>query len=394
MENAAHHTHETADSHLRERDISVITLPALGLAVGVISYGHFWWTIGLSIIFPVLLFRAESRLTSFLVALSYQMGSSRSLAIGAAKFFGDDIFFGVLIWAAGNALTALVYAACWHRKERLRLVFIPIATVLTALPPLGVLGWASPLTAAGILFPGAGLPGFLYLIGLYAAMAARSDRAIRVFGVLALWCIFTARTPKDSGIEAISTSFHKTEDGGAGDYGRQTKLIQMAAKSKSEVLLYPENIVSGGWTAVSEKLWQKASQKKTMIVGATAFKTEAGDGMLNLLVIMENGHSSQYVQRQPIPFSMWRPFLEKSYEAAWFRNPTMNVSGKPTAFLICYEGFLVWPIVHSYLAGAERIAAAGNYWWTDGKDIPTLQRSIIRSWSRLFNLPYSVAVNI
>lgn len=394
MENAVRQTHETAGGHLRERDLSLITLPILGLAVGVISYGHLWWTIGLSIAFPVLLFRADSRLTAFLVALFYQAGASRSLAIGAAKFYGDDLFFGVIIWTLGNVLTALVYATCWHKKERIRLALIPLALALTALPPFGVLGWASPLAAAGVIFPGAGLCGFLYLIGLYASMAARSGRAARLFAVLALWCLFTAKAPKDSGMEAISTSFHRTEDAGAQDYGRQTKLIQLAMKSKSRAILFPENIVSGGWTSVSEKLWQKASQQKTLIVGATSFIADPQSGKLNVLVILENGQVSQYIQRQPIPFSMWRPFLSNGYEAPWFQNPTMNVDGKSTGFLICYEAFLVWPIVHSYLAGAERLAAAGNYWWTDGRDIPTIQKSIIKAWSRLFSLPYSVAVNI
>ncbi len=385
---------ETESGTLEQRDLAIITLPILGLAVGVISYGSIWWTIGLSIIFPVLLFRAESRLTAFLVALFYQMGASRSLAIGAAKFYGDDLFFGLIIWAAGNALTALVYAGLWHRKQRFRLLLIPVATVLTALPPLGVLGWASPLTAAGIIFPGAGLAGFLYLIGLYAALAAPASGATKLFAILSIYCMITAKTPKESGIEGLSTSFHRTEDHGAEDYGRQTKLIGMAAKSKGKILLFPENIVSGGWTSVSEKLWQKASSQRTIIVGATVLEPGDNDGKLNVMAIMENRKTSYYVQRQPIPFSMWRPFLTNGYEASWFANPTVNVGGKSTAFLICYEGFLVWPIVHSYIAGAERIAAAGNYWWTDGRDIPTIQHSIIRSWSRLFSIPYSVAVNI
>ncbi len=393
MERAAH-PYVTEGHALENRDLAIIVLPILALAVGIISYGPIWWTIGLSIIFPVLLFRAESRLTAFLVALLYQMGASRSLAIGAAKFYGDDIFFGAIIWAAGNVLTALVYAGLWHPRPKVRLISIPIATALTALPPLGVLGWASPLTAAGIIFPGAGLAGFLYLIGLYAALAARSNGIIKIFAILSLWCMVTAKTPKYSGIEAISTSFHKTEDSGVGDYGRQTNLIGLAAKSKEKTLLFPENIVSGGWTSVSEKLWQKASKQKSMIVGATVYKTDANERKLNVLAIMEKGQTSYYVQRQPIPFSMWRPFLQNGYDAPWFENPTVNAGGKPTAFLICYEGFLVWPIVHSYLAGAERIAASGNYWWTNGKDIPTIQHSIIRSWSRLFSMPYSVAVNI
>jgi len=374
--------------------VGALIQPVFALAIGITAYGEWWWTIGFSIFFPVLLFKAESRIAAFLIALFYQIGASRSLALGAAKFYSDDLIFGAVIWALGNALTAMVYGAAWHRNARIRLLLVPLAMVLASLPPLGVLGWANPLTAAGIIFPGAGIAGIFYLIGLYASLSAGTKPITKLFVALSFWCLFTAKVTEGNDLTPISTKFGRTEDMGTLDYSRQTHLISMASKAKSKATLFPENIVTGGWTVVSEKLWlESLSKGKLVAVGATEFTYGQEKNKRNILAIIGDGKVQRYVQRQPIPFSMWIPFSENSYQAAWFDNPVVTINGKKTAFLICYEAFLVWPIVHSYLSGAEQIAASGNYWWTDGKDIPTIQQSIVRSWSRLFNLPYAVAVN-
>jgi len=52
---------------------SGVILSISSLAVGAISYGNLWWTIGLSLMFPVLLFRTETRAYAFFVALLYHM---------------------------------------------------------------------------------------------------------------------------------------------------------------------------------------------------------------------------------------------------------------------------------------------------------------------------------
>lgn len=390
-----------------------LLLSVSALAIGMIAYGPFWWTIGLSILYPVILFKAESRLQAFFIALFYLSGASRSLAIGAAKFYGDDLFFGTVIWALGNGLTSLVYTALWHRAPRIRIFTIPAAVILTAFPPLGVLGWANPLTAAGVIFPGTGLAGLLYLGGLYGALATGYISFSKLFLCLSLWSIATGRIPEEKGVQSISSTFRKTDDKGAGDYQRQTALIEKAKKAKGQTLIFAEGMVSGGWTEVPESLWRRSgvTKNRSIVIGADILRPgsltihprqysdlppsfEWSQDLHNGLVILDKSNKSFYLQRQPIPFSMWKPFSDGGYKVDWFGNPVVMIAGKPTAALICYEGFLVWPILHSYLSGAERIVAVGNFWWTNGKELPTIHASIIRSWSRLFSIPHTVAVNL
>jgi len=377
------------------RYATAFLLPVIALFVGSMSFGQWWWTIGLAVCFPVLLFKAESRLQTFLIAFCYHLGATHTLALSAARFYSDENFFGVAIWATGNLINGVIYAALWHRAENVRLFTIVIAIILTSLPPFGVLGWANPLTAAGVFFPGSGLLGFAYLLGLYVALAFKSKPFLKVFLVISAWCFFTAKQPKNSGWQAHNTRFGKTDDAGAGDYKRQKELISLAHASSSKVSVFPESLVNGGWTEVSESLWKKSLKtKRHVLIGAELLEfDDQHQKKYNALVDYDGKSTSIYKQRQPIPLSMWKPFLKSGYEANWFSTPILNVGGQKIAPLICYEGFLVWPVVHSYLAGAGRIVAVGNYWWTISDSIPSIHTSIMTSWSRLFSLPLTMAVN-
>jgi hypothetical protein len=371
---------------IRSEVSNALILSILSLSLGAFSYGEHWWTIGLSLLFPVLLFQAETRVGAFLAALLYHVGATRSLAITAGSFLGNDVLFGLGVWIVGNVFNAIIYASLWQNKISMRLLTIPVAVILTAIPPLGVLGWANPLIAAGVVFPGAGILGFAYLLGVYASLCTKAKGPLKVFGLISLWCFLSAPSIKNSPLEGISSTFQKTSDNGVGDYDRQSDLRERSDVKKGKILLMPEAMVTGGWTEVGKKFWR--GEKRTVLMGAE-IKISRPE---NVIVNVKTGET--YFQRQPIPFSMWRPFDSRSYNSHWFENPILAAEGVKVAPLICYEGFLVWPIVHSYLSGAKFIAATGNYWWAKDSQIPQIHESIIKSWSRLFSMPYTMAVNL
>lgn len=371
-----------------------VLLPILALAVGTLSYGSWWPAIGLSIFFPVLLFRAPSRSSAFFIALLYHLGATRSLGIAAGHYYGGAIFFGVLIWVAGNLWNGLIYAALWHPRERLRLFTIPLGILLTALPPLGVLGWANPLTAAGVIYPGTGVSGFVYIIGLYAALAMGNKSFIKGLLLISVWFQFSQKVSDKKGWEGLSTHFKQPNDQVESDFKRQTALTERVRQSKNKVIVLPEGMVHGGWNEVSERLWQRGiGDDKSVLLGVEINPADPAGRRENAIAFVDKNAVKIYQQRQPIPFSMWVPFAPRYFNAHWFENPIVNFQGVEVAPLICFEGFLVWPIVHSALAGADRIIAIGNFWWAREEEIPEIQASIIKSWSRLFSIPYTVAVN-
>lgn len=369
-------------------------LPIFALAIGSFSYGKWWPMIGLSIFFPVLLFRAPSRSSAFFIALLFHLGATRSLGIAAGHYYGGAVFFGVLIWVAGNLWNGLIYAALWHPKERLRIFTVPLAILLTALPPLGVLGWANPLTAAGVIYPGTGVSGFIYLIGLYAALAMGAKGFIKGLILLSLWCQLNQKIPDKKGWEGLSTHFPQSEVSVQSDFKRQTALIESVRRSKNKVVVLPEGMVESGWNEVSERLWQRSLEDgKSVLLGVEINPGAPNERKENAMAFVDKREVKIYLQRQAIPFSMWLPFASGYFNAHWFENPIVDVNGTKAAPLICYEGFLVWPIVHSALMGAEKIVGTGNFWWAKEEGIPEIHASIIKSWSRLFSIPYTLAVN-
>ena len=386
-------------------------LPILAGTIGTLSFGILWWTIGLSIFLPVLLCQAKNKKHAFLIALFYQAGASRDLPLAVAKFYDHSLILGLGLWLLGNSLVSLVYGLLWQKNYHRRVLSILLGVLLTAVPPLGVIGWANPLIAAGVLFPGTQIFGLLCLLGLYLGFVSQKIYLIAGLLFYGVWSNFSYEEPSKSPIQGMSTLFHRTEDGGIKDFSRQATLIHMVRRADQEAVLLPETMVSGTWTEISTELWQrKLGSEKTVVIGANVYGDLSDTGFVgvlepnqlkdlkprqwNALVILDKKSQATYIQRQPIPLAMWVPFSQQHYGAAWFKNPTVELRGIKTAPLICYESFLVWPIVHSYLSGAQQIVAVGNFWWTHGQGIPKIQRSIINSWSRLFHLPYTLAVNL
>src|SRR5438094_825000 len=82
-------------------------------------------------------------------------GTTWQVIPGAATFFGhhDNVLEALLLWLALSFMLALPWAALWSGKPKTRLCTVPITIVLLAAPPLGLIGVASPITVAGILFP-------------------------------------------------------------------------------------------------------------------------------------------------------------------------------------------------------------------------------------------------
>ena len=61
--------------------------------------------------------------------------------------------------------------------------------------------------------------------------------------------------------------------------------------------------------------------------------------------------------------------------------------------LICYEQFLVWPVLASLLHQPDVVMASANLWWASHTSLPDMQAATIRSWSRLFNMSVLQATN-
>lgn len=135
-------------------------LIAFAALVGAIAWSGDPLTLPLAMLFPALWASARSRIVVALVSAAYFLAASRGLSQGVANFYGSDLWPGMLLWLAASLSFVAVHTALWTRRpEWGRAMRFGLAAVLMAVPPFGIVGWAHPLTAAGVLFPGWGWAG-------------------------------------------------------------------------------------------------------------------------------------------------------------------------------------------------------------------------------------------
>src|ERR1700739_4973528 len=86
-----------------------IFLPALAAIISAIAWSGHVVTIPLSLLTPLFLYHAQSRLHSYATLFFYYMGASWPLILGARTFFGanGNIVEGVLICLSASALLAI-----------------------------------------------------------------------------------------------------------------------------------------------------------------------------------------------------------------------------------------------------------------------------------------------
>ncbi|WP_338043885.1 conjugal transfer protein TraB [Novosphingobium resinovorum] len=373
----------------------VLTLGAT--AIGVVGWSGDPWTLPLAMVFPAVWSLAGSRFSAALIASAYFLGASRGLPQGVSNFFGSDILLGLSLWVGASLAFVGVHAACWSRREGWRQARnYVLANVLMSVPPLGIVGWANPVTATGIIFPGWGWWGLgVTIVVLMVSTTRFRWPAIVIIGALALFSAVTWTDPASPARwRGIDTSFVSGRDQYA-DYGQQLStmaLVREAAADGAEVVVLPESAF-GIWTPTIEALWRRGlADLDVTVVGGAVVLTETGYD--NLMVSVAAGSSAVlYRQRMPVPVSMWQPWTSDGANADFFGNPVVTLDGLRLAVLLCYEQLLVWPVLHSMLFTPDVTVATANGWWTGSTNIVAIQRVAVTAWTRLFGVPVAMAFN-
>jgi hypothetical protein len=371
-----------------------IILPTAAAAVGWLAWSGPAAAICLAVVLPALWAAAGSRRQAAAVVISYQLVATKDLPLGIAAYYGAHAAAGPILWALAAAGVAGAWSALWGPDQgSWRPLRVAGALILTALPPLGVVGWVSPLTAAGILFPGWRWMGLFGTIGVIELLLLVPGRWLILAAVgLGCWGFLTGGPtklePGWAGIDTISGS-----TGGPDAMRKIIELPRLLKGTAAAVTLFPETAI-GIWMPGEEQWWTAAlGGARVALVGAEIVERD-GRYANSLVEISASGARCIYKQRMPIPLTMWRPWANGGAHPYWFRNPVVQVANKRAAVLICYEEALVWPILCSFAAHPDIVLAASNDWWCPaGSAIPTIQRNAMTAWCRLFDLPLIMATN-
>jgi hypothetical protein len=383
-------------------------LPAIAAIISAIAWSGHIVTIPLSLLAPIFLYHAQSRLHSYATLFFYYIGASWPLIPGARTFFGarGNIVEGLSLCFSASALLALPAALLFTKNRTVR----PFATiamfVLTALPPLGIIGWASPLLSAGVLFPGTawfGVFGTLALLPLFACFPKRTAATVALVALTANSLYKPPALPV--GWQAINTEF-----GGAGqgapdfleEFKAHEQMQETITQSNARVLLFPEHVVNQ-WTEATDAFWRESlknlAERHAIILIGVGLPRSRGSHFAdstryyNALLAKSQDSQAVYYQRIPVPLAMWKPLTGDGVPLNLFGPGTLQVQNHRAAVLICYEQLLVWPFLSSAIEHPTVLITAANDYWAKRTPIPKIQEASSASWARLFGLRMLSAVN-
>ncbi|PZP20369.1 MAG: conjugal transfer protein TraB [Sphingomonas hengshuiensis] len=372
------------------------------VATGWIGWSGHVLLLPVALAFPMLWSAAPNRTTAVLVSLGYFLAASRGLPLGVATFYASDIWPGVALWFVAAAGFVVVHAALWSRSATWRPVRYVLAAILMAVPPFGITGWAHPITAAGVLFPGWGWLGLCAAsAGLVGLVSRRGPAVAVVLSAFWLWSAVFWTDPK------VPESWRGVDLAMGASLGRDTGLSRQrdliattraAAETGARVIVLPESAL-GFWTPTVGRLWERAVRAGDATILAGAAVVDAG-GYDNVIVAIDvDGSRALYRERMPVPGSMWQPWrswfgMSGGARAHFFVNPVVEVGSTRVAPLICYEQLIVWPILQSMAHAPDVVVAVGNGWWTEGSSIVGIQRASATAWAALFAKPLVLSFNI
>ncbi len=356
--------------------------------IGAVAWRGPMPLIGLTVFVPWIIFRESTRPRATALALAYYLAASLPAIAVSQAFEPNNPVQGWLIWLAASVLLTLPWAAFWNPYPAKSLWRCAAALILSAIPPVGLIGWASPLTSAGVLFPGT---GFLGLLATALIPTVWTARPFLLIGVVAAANLIYSPPSPPSEIQVVNTKespdlFQKEEAARAA--------IEFA---KSNLVILPEGAVRR-WTEATEEFWSPTIQdlrasRRAALVGAGVPIANSKE-FQNSAIAIGAIRSVIFNQRISIPIGMWKPFGPADGVPLNLTGPgTLKIGPDRLAILICYEQLLVWPILQSALEKPSLIVGISNAAWTRHTNIPAVQQACLSAWSRLFGIPYLSAVN-
>jgi predicted amidohydrolase len=407
----------------------------IGLAVSAATPAGIVASVGI----PALVFCQRHRGAAFLTGAAFYGAALWPVIPGARNFFGPDasIVSAVAMWVIAILLLASTWAVVWSGRAREALWRGPVAIILTVVPPLGIIGWASPILASGLLFPGLGWVGFASCIMLTGALAVWPRKTLATAGMIALGANLLYREPaRPPDWEGVNSNFGGIAHGQfspMAEYRAAQWIQRRAVSSAAKVIVFPETVVPA-WTAATDAFWQPTldalrARGKTIVVGArmlipsqyvdapSGTEFSAALASLNSLpgrnpllvastptstasefsydnsVMIRGANVGAFQQHIPVPIAMWNPMRAGSARIHLRGPSVITIDGERAAILICYEQTLTWPALSSMMARPTILIGMANDYWAEGTTIAKYQTAAMRSWARLMGIPYIVSIN-
>lgn len=411
--------------------IGIVVSGAIGVAVSAA------WTpaVAVSIAGPAMWIRQRSARFCFYCALAYYLMALRSLPIVSRNFFGPEagLIDGIGLWLIASALLALPWLWLWSSSSKAAMWRVPLGLLISIVPPLGLIGWASPTVAAGLLFPATGYIGFAFTLCLLGCLAVAPKRTFAVAATLAVVCNGLHPQPPNApdDWQGIDTHYGAVAHDRI-DLLREYQIVEdvqsRSLSSPARVIVFPESVIPR-WTPATDLFWEQTvtalkHSGKTVVIGAivpissrpapsdydltaavVALQAGPATGRLHSRsepakhtsytngVVMRGAETGSFTQRVPVPLGMWRPFTNTGAQLRLTGPAVVSIANHKAAIIICYEQIIPWPVLASFVERPSILVAVGNNFWLSGTPIPNVRQSTMRAWASLFHVPVIFASN-
>ncbi len=356
---------------LRDR-LPLCSGAVLGLAV---STGHPLGIIAAAGM-PLACLAPGTRKAACEVALGYYAAALWPMVPGLDRYCRNSptllIPLGIYVFTA--ILLSVPWSIAWTNDRLHYLWRAPLALLATVIPPLGIIGFASPLVAAGYLFPGTGWTGIAAVALLPGVVLSTQALSFRprcvVLCFVICFCIgfsmgghlFPLRqAPPLREWVAVNTHFGDVSQPFR-EFSAAQFIQQKAAESSARVLIFPEVVVPR-WSEATEAFWRRSLDRcrtrgQILAIGAglpaktgyakddreklTGLRSYDFGAAINALkrtnspraihrsassnypiksvtepidnaMLIAGAESTAFYQRVPVPFGMWRPFTESAF---------------------------------------------------------------------------------
>ena len=331
-----------------------------------------------------------------LVAAAYYLSGSWPIVGAVLGYWGPHhVTAAVGAWFG----TSLLLASPWGIPPRRGGLLA--ALVSTAVPPLGVIGWLSPLTAAGALFPATGWFGIICMMMMTVALpgALHGNTAARwllasLIG-LALGTNCAARLAPEphlpSGWVGVQTRITPSDGNVLASIQNNQAVISAGIEQGlgARVVVFPEAIVPNWYDGTRAQLSAAVPPGQTWLLGVQVEKRDA-----IVLAKASNSKMDPLVAAAGLLLGGdWQPWSSRSLRPAWWQ-PVFEVDGQRVWAAVCVEQVLPWTWLEAMAQRPDVILAQTNAWWAgQDREAPEIQEASTNAWARLMSQPVLSAVN-
>ncbi|MFM2084741.1 MAG: hypothetical protein RLY95_1559 [Pseudomonadota bacterium] len=335
----------------------------------------------------------------FLAAFAYYLLGSYNITETVASYYGGPSWWlGVLAWVIASVTLAFPWAFAngfWRSI---------IVLLFTTIPPLGCIGWLSPLTAAGVLYPSSNLWGVGLITVLFCALInirlshvhAKAVLGLGLWAVaMNLWMATSSKIELPKGWATIQTSFKPAGQNLFTKIKNQDLIIEagLTQGAGSRVLVFPEAILDNWGIGTQMQFSQAIPTGQTWLLGAEINGRNS--------VIAATANTTTMAVAQPLTTSAalllggnWRPWTAQSLRPNWWQK-TFEIEGQRVWAALCVEQLLPWTWIEALWQSPTLIIAQSNQWWsTTGSAVPSIQKSSTLAFGRLIGIPIIFSQNL